>query len=181
MKIVITQNITLDGRIEMLDDWFDPAIETPDLTEETRRQTEGEEVLLLGRQTFTDFRGYWPHQSGETADMVNGAAKGVITSTLTDPEWDTATILGDDPVAVARELREQPGGHVCVTGSIQVSHALTRADLVDEYRLFVYPAWQGRGRSLFPEGEAPPQLEQVRHAAFSGGVTFLALRPSARA
>ena len=75
---------------------------------------------------------------------------------------------------------EQPGGHACVTGSIQVSHALTRADLVDEYRLFVYPAWQGRGRSLFPEGEAPPQLEQVRHVAFSGGVTFLALRPSSR-
>jgi hypothetical protein len=62
-KLVITQNMTLDGSIEMLDDWFDPLLQDDDLLEESHREDANADALLVGRRTFEDFREYWPHQS----------------------------------------------------------------------------------------------------------------------
>jgi hypothetical protein len=64
-KLVITQNITLDGSIEMLDDKFDPRLQDEDLLEESHRQDSQADALLVGRQTFEDFRGYWPNQTDD--------------------------------------------------------------------------------------------------------------------
>ena len=55
-------------------------------------------------------------------------------------------------------MKEQPGRDIVVTGSITLCHALIGAGLVDEYRLFVYPFVQGRGRRLFPDGLELGQL-----------------------
>jgi dihydrofolate reductase len=55
---------------------------------------------------------------------------------------------------------------------------LIEAELIDEYRMFVYPAWQGRGRGFFPEGYAVPSLRLVRAASFAGGVTYAAYLPT---
>jgi dihydrofolate reductase len=63
MRMIITQNVTLDGRAEMLDDWFDPAAQDADLAAEIMRQSASEEVLLLGRKTFEAFRRVWPFSS----------------------------------------------------------------------------------------------------------------------
>ncbi|AGB23955.1 hypothetical protein Mycsm_03677 [Mycobacterium sp. JS623] len=65
-KLVITQNITLDGSIEMLDDWFDPQRQDEDLLAESHRQDSQADALLVGRQTFEDFRGYWPKQTDDS-------------------------------------------------------------------------------------------------------------------
>ncbi len=174
--LAITQNITLDGRIEMLGDWFDPTNEDPDMLEATRLQTAQEDALLLGRQTFEDFRGYWPQQTddrtGITAEL-NAVHKYVVSSTLTDPGWQNSTVLSGDWLAKVRALKEEDGRDVVVTGSITLTHALIEAGLVDEYRLFLYPVVQGRGRRLFPEGHEIPRLrlEEVRH--FRTGVCLL--------
>lgn len=184
MRIVITQNITLDGRVEMLDDWFDPAAQDEDLAAELREQSAREDVLLLGRQTFTDFRGYWPHQSEDTtgvAEHLDRVDKRVVSSTLTDPGWQNTTVIDGDPLRAVRQMREEPGQDVIVTGSIQLCHALIEAGLVDEYRMFVFPAWQGRGRGLFPEGYVVPRLSLLRSTSFAGGVTYAAYEPEARA
>ena len=84
----ITQNITLDGSIEMLDDWFDPQLQDEDLLEESHRQDAQADALLVGRQTFEDFRGYWPKQTDDATgvtDYLNQVAKYVVSSTMTDP------------------------------------------------------------------------------------------------
>jgi dihydrofolate reductase len=62
-SLVITQNITLDGSIEMLDNWFDPQLQDDDLLAESHRQDAGADALVLGRKTFEDFRGYWPRRA----------------------------------------------------------------------------------------------------------------------
>ena len=90
-KLVITQNITLDGSIEMLDDWFDPLVQDDELLEETHRQDAEADAMLLGRQTFEDFRSYWPNQSDDQTgitEYLNDVAKYVVSTTMTDPEWD---------------------------------------------------------------------------------------------
>ncbi len=114
-KLVITQNITLDGSIEMLDDWFDPQLQDDDLLAESHRQDAESDALLLGRQTFEDFRGYWPNQNDDQTgitDYLNDVAKYVVSTTMTDPQWKNSTVIAGDPVRRVRELKAEPGhGH----------------------------------------------------------------------
>ena len=140
--LAITQNITVDGSIEMLGDWFDPQgqADTSDLLEELHRQDRETDGLLVGRQTFEDLRGYWPKQSDDATgitDSLNREQKYVVSSTMTDPEWQNSTVLSGDPVTEVRELKQKPGRDIVITGSITLCHALIEAGLVDEYRLFV--------------------------------------------
>jgi dihydrofolate reductase len=180
-KLVITQNATLDGSVEMLDDWFDPQLQDDELLAETRRQDSAADALLLGRQTFEDFRSYWPHQSGDATgitDYLNGVAKYVVSSTVTEPAWQNSTVIAADPVDRIDDLKRQPGKDIVLTGSITLAHTVIAAGLVDEYRLFVYPAIQGRGRRLFPDGVAIPRLRLVEPAvSFDSGISLLRYAP----
>lgn len=175
--LAITQNITVDGSIEFLDDWFDPQAQDDELLEESRRQDSGADALLLGRRTFEDFRGFWPHQTDDStgiAEYLNQVAKYVVSSTITDPQWDHSTVLAGDPVEQVAQLKAQPGRDIVVTGSITLGHTLIGAGLVDEYRLFVYPTVQGRGRRLFPAGHPTPGLRLMeRPKSFGGGIVLL--------
>jgi dihydrofolate reductase len=178
--LAITQNITLDGSIEMIGDWFDPQADADDLMAEMRRQDETADAVLLGRKTFEDFRGFWPLQTADPtgiSDYLNRVQKYVVSSTLTDPGWEPTTVLGGDLVAAVRDLKEQPGQDVVVTGSITLTHALIAAGLVDEYRLFTYPVVQGRGRRLFPDG-VEVRLRRLDAKTFGNGVTYAAYAPA---
>lgn len=180
MRIIITQNMTLDGRVEMLDDWFDPQAQDEELRAELMRQSAEEDVLLLGRQTFEDFRGYWPLQVDDTtgvAEQLDRVDKRVVSSTLTDPGWQNSQVIGTDPVDAVRALREEPGRDAILTGSIRLAHTLIEADLVDEYRMFVYPHWQGRGRGFFPDGRPARRLHLLETRAFASGVVFNSFAP----
>jgi dihydrofolate reductase len=176
-KLVITQNITLDGSVEMLDDWFDPQLQDEDLLEESHRQDSQADALLVGRQTFEDFRGYWPKQTDDptgVTDYLNRVAKYVVSSTMSDPEWQNSTVLTGDPIERTTELKSLPGKDIVLTGSISLAHALIVGGVVDEYRLFVYPAVQGRGRRLFPDGTAIGRLALVEPPkSFRSGITLL--------
>jgi dihydrofolate reductase len=173
--LAITQNMSADGSIEFLGDWFDPTEQDEDLTAEARRQSEHEDILLLGRQTFTDFRGFWPHQTDDQTgftEILNQVHKVVVSSTLGDPEWENTTVLGADWRDRVRELKEEDGGDIVVTGSLTLVPAVIEAGLVDEFRLFVFPAVQGRGRRLFPEGfETSLQLKESK--TFPSGAVLL--------
>ncbi|MGP9580366.1 MULTISPECIES: dihydrofolate reductase family protein [unclassified Brachybacterium] len=177
--LVITQNMTVDGSIEMLDDWFDPTDSPPDQQQLLQRDSAACDALVLGRQTFEDFRGFWPVRENDTTgitDELNSLEKYVVSSTMTDPAWQHSTLLTGDPVAVVRELKEQTGAEISLTGSIMLCHPLIEAELVDEYRLWTYPYVQGRGRRLFPDG-FQERLELREHHAFSSGVTYTRWTP----
>jgi dihydrofolate reductase len=178
-KLVITQNVTVDGSIEMLGDWFDPQgqgdVDSSDLLAELHRQDATADAFLTGRQTFEDLRGYWPEQTDDRTgitDYLNRVHKYVVSSTMTDPQWENTTILSGDPVAEVRALKGAPGQDIVVTGSITLCHTLVRAGLVDEYRLFVYPVVQGRGRRLFPDGYEQRALRLLEVKAFRSGITY---------
>lgn len=175
--LAITQNITVDGSIEFLDTWFDPQAQDDELLAESHRQDAAADALLVGRRTFEDFRSFWPHQTDDATgitDYLNGVAKYVVSSTITDPQWQNSTVLPGDPVENVRDLKAQPGKDIVLTGSISLGHALIAAGLVDEYRLFVHPTVQGRGRRLFPDGYVAPELRLIEPPTpFKRGVTML--------
>ena len=181
-RLVVTENISANGVVEFVDDWFDPGDQgdAEDLFAVMRDQMAREEALLLGRRTFEDFRAYWPlqtdDQSGST-EHLNRVPKYVASTTMTDPAWSGTTVLSgrlEDEVAALKA--DGGAGDLGVTGSISVVHALMRADLVDEYRLFVYPVLTSRGRNLVPTGLTPRALTLTECVSFRSGVVLQTYR-----
>jgi dihydrofolate reductase len=173
MHTVLTENCTADGVIDMAAGWFDPKSQTDDdLLRATRAHMAEQDALLLGRNTFESFRGFWPQQTDDSTgitDHLNRVQKYVLSTTLQDPGWEPTTILRDfDEV---RALRDRPG-RLGVTGSISVAQQLGEADLIDEYRLFVYPVLVGDGPGV-QAGRARRDLDLVDARSFPSGVTLL--------
>ena len=177
-RLVVTENISANGVIEFIDDWFDPGDQddAEDLFAVMHDQMASEKALLLGRKTFEEFRGYWPLQTDDasgSAEHLNRVPKYVVSSTMTDPAWSNSTVLSgrlEDEVAALKA--QGGGGDLGVTGSISVVHALMNASLVDEYRLFIYPVLSSRGRNLMPSGLAPQGLTLTECKAFRSGVVL---------
>lgn len=184
-NLVITQNITLDGSIEMLGNWFDPQgqgdVDNSDLLAQQHHNSGRADAFLTGRKTFEELRGYWPEQSDDTTgvtDYLNQVHKYVVSATMTDPKWQNSTVLSGDPVEAVRALKDQPGKDIVVTGSLTLCHTLIEAGLVDEYRLFTFPVVQGKGRRLFPDGYEVPRLKLLDAKSFRSGITYAGYAPA---
>jgi dihydrofolate reductase len=120
-------------------------------------------------------RGYWPEQTEDPTGVtayLNDVRKYVVSSMVNDPQWQNTTVLSGDPVQQVRALKEQQGQDIVITGSISLCHTLIEAGLVDEYRLFVYPVVQGRGRRLFPHGFELAKLRLLESRTF-GDIVYL--------
>ena len=127
--------------------------------------------LLLGRKTYEIFAAHWPHVADDpTADALNRATKYVVSTTLDKAEWSNSTVIrGDVPVQIAR-LKEQTGPEIQVHGSGQLIQTLMKHDLVDEYRLLVFPVLLGSGKRLFADGTIPAGLRLVDTGTSTTGV-----------
>jgi dihydrofolate reductase len=99
---------------------------------------------------------------------MNGMPKYVVSTTLEDPEWNNTTVMRDaDEVA---GLKEQDGGTILVAGSRTLVHGLMERDLVDEFRLMIFPVVLGSGARLFPETPDKTPLKLADTQAFNSGV-----------
>ncbi|HEY2150029.1 MAG TPA: dihydrofolate reductase family protein [Vicinamibacterales bacterium] len=89
--------------------------------------------------------------------------------TLTTVGWKNSHLLGPGVPAAVRKLRAEPGGEIRVWGT-ELVKTLAQHDLVDEYRLAVYPLVLGSGKKLFSDGFAPARLTLVETRALRSGV-----------
>ncbi|GAA0933188.1 dihydrofolate reductase family protein [Kribbella koreensis] len=176
--LVVTENITLDGVIDASEGWFNPGDEDlSDVLGALEVQREAADAFLVGRQTFEDMRGYWPHQTDDPtgiSDYLNAVSKYVVSTTLQDPQWEHSTVLRG--LNEVEALKATAGKDIVATGSITLVHALAAAGLVDEYRLFVYPVVIGKGARLFPGTSTPATLQLVETQPFRSGITLLRYR-----
>jgi dihydrofolate reductase len=150
MKLVVTAFVTLDGVVE--GPGFDEhrtgrnawALRVQNEEDEVynRAQVMGADALLLGRRTWQIWAAFWPTAGGdpEMTAKMNGIPKYVVSNTLTRADWNNTTILAGDILAEIRRLKATPGGELVVYGSPDLVDELLRHDLVDEYRLLVYPS-----------------------------------------
>jgi dihydrofolate reductase len=130
--------------------------------------------LLLGRKTYEIFAAHWPHVGDDdpVAAKLNSVPKYVASRTLDEVTWNNSTLIqGDVAEAVAR-LKEQSGAEIQVTGSGELIQTLLEHDLVDEYRLWVFPLVVGDGKRLFARGTIPAALELVDTKTSSTGVAI---------
>lgn len=181
-KLVVTENITIDGVIDATGGWFDPTDDTvdqSDLTEQTQAHSAAADAVLLGRETFEAFRGFWPNQTDDQTGVtayLNRVHKYVVSSTITDPGWENSTVLSGPLAEEITALKDQPGLDIVATGSISLVHGLIAEGLVDEYRLFVYPTVVGTGARLFENATSVPDLELTDSKTFRSGVALLTYR-----
>jgi len=186
-RIVVSQFVTVDGVFE--DPGGSEKFERGGWAFQFERGPEGDkfkldevmtsEALLLGRITFEGFADAWPSRTGEFADKFNGMRKYVVSSTIGEPEWNNSTVISGNVVEEVSRLREAEGGDILVNGSAALVRTLLENDLVDEYRLMVFPVVLGKGKRLFidTDGAKPLRLADSRPVG-PDGVVILTYRPA---
>jgi dihydrofolate reductase len=139
------------------------------------------DALLLGRVTYEGFAAYWPQQDPEEnsfATQMNGIQKYVVSTTLEEPlEWNNSTLIKGNVAEKVSRLKQQPGKDILVFGSGDLVNTLMRHDLIDEYRLMVFPVVVGSGKRLFENWSDQKALELVDSKTSSTGVLYLTYQP----
>jgi len=175
-RIVVTEFVSLDGVME--DPGGSEGTPTGGWAFKFERGADGDaykleelrdaEAMLLGRVTYEGFAAAWPGRDGPFAEKLNSDPKVVVSTTLTDPEWQNTTVVSADVPGQIRKLKDETEGTILVAGSGTLVRTLLDADLVDELRLMVFPTILGRGRRLFPEGIDRRRLELVESRTVGG-------------
>jgi dihydrofolate reductase len=185
-RIVVTEFVSLDGVME--DPGGAEGFRYGGWTFEIDRGDEGEkfkleetrssEALLLGRSTYEGFADAWPSREGEFADKFNTMPKYVVSSTLEKPEWNNSTVLKGDVADEVAKLRREKDGDIVVHGSARLVQTLIEHDLVDEFRLMVFPVVLGSGKRLFGETSDKKPLRLVDSKVVGDGVAILTYEPA---
>ncbi len=137
------------------------------------------DALLLGRVTYEEFVASWPLRSGDPfTDRMNSLPKLVASTTLEEPlEWN-ATLLRDDVAEAVSNLKEQPGEDVLIYGSGALVNTLLPHNLIDEYRLMIYPLVLGTGKRFFRDDNDKTTLTLTRVETAATGVAMLVCEPA---
>jgi dihydrofolate reductase len=186
-RIVVSEFVTLDGVMEAPggepghphSGWVFDFIGDEQLQYKLDEVLEAES-LLIGRVTYESFAGAWPGRSGQFADKMNAMPKQVVSTTLQDPEWHNSAVIGSDVVGEIARLKQREGGPILVGGSRTLVHTLMEHDLVDEFRLMIFPVLLGSGRRLFPETPTKTTLRLVDTRPFSSGVVVHTYHPTTK-
>jgi len=187
-KLIVSEFVSLNGVMEAPggepahphSGWTFKSIYGEDHYAYKEEEIREAESLLLGRKTYEGFAAAWPQRdrSDPFTDKINSMPKFVISSTLSDPEWENSTVLSGDPIEEVAELRGAEAGPVLANGSAQLVHALTEADLVDEFRVMVHPVLVAEGLRMFPD---PSEMKKLRLAdvrTYESGVALLIYVPA---
>jgi dihydrofolate reductase len=132
------------------------------------------DAMLLGRKTWQIHAGAWEPMAGGDpfADVLNAMPKYVVSTTLTSADaWRNSTLISGNVVETVRALKAQPGKNVVMDGSSVLVHTLAQNDLIDEYRLIVYPLVLGGGKKVFADG-VPLNLRLVEARPVPSGVVL---------
>jgi dihydrofolate reductase len=156
-RVVVTEFLSLDGVFE--DPGGSESFEHGGWSFKFDRGEDGnkfkfEELMaadasLLGRITYEGFAKAWPEREGEFADKMNGMPKFVVSTTMERADWNNTTIIRDRVPDEVATLKSDHEGDLLIAGSGKLVRSLMEHDLVDEFRLMVFPLVLGKGRRLF--------------------------------
>ena len=183
-RIVVSEFVTLDGVMEDpggAEDfdrggWAFQFERGPDGDKFKLDEVLEADALLLGRKTYEGFAKAWPTVTDEVgfAEKMNSMPKYVVSSTLESAGWNNSTVINGD---VAEEVAKLDGS-ILVAGSAQLVQTLMDHDLVDEYRLMIYPVLLGSGKRLFRDGVDTTAL-QIVETNQTGQVATMVLQRAA--
>lgn len=175
-RLVVSEFVTLDGVMHepmwTLDYFSD------DLGTFKNAELFAADALLLGRVTYEGFAAAWPSRTDEDgyADTINAMRKYVVSETLQTADWNNSAIIRDHFVEQIKTIKSVPGNDLLVFGSGELLQLLMAHDLVDEYRLQVFPLVVGQGRRVFPDGHTA-KLKLLNNRTMDSGVVILTYEP----
>jgi dihydrofolate reductase len=186
MKLIVGTFLSLDGVMQApggpdedrdggfdLGGWLVPYADD-DMGQFMVESIKSTDAFLLGRKTYEIFAAHWPKVTDENdpiAVALNSKPKYVASRTLDHVDWNNSTLLQGDAADAVAELKRQSDGDLQVQGSSDLAQTLMRHNLVDEYRLLVYPVVLGKGKRLFREGNVPAAVRLTDTRTTSTGVT----------
>jgi dihydrofolate reductase len=132
---------------------------------------------LMGRTTYLEMAGYWPHSTHAYAAPMNDIPKIVFSRTLREASWPVTRIARGGLAAEIAAIKDEPGEDVMVHGGASFAAALAAQELIDEYCLVVQPVAIGGGQALFAELPAARRLDLVEARSFECGVVVHLYRP----
>ncbi|MGH2489416.1 MAG: dihydrofolate reductase family protein, partial [Candidatus Limnocylindria bacterium] len=186
-RVVVEEFLTVDGIMEA--PGFDEhrsgrnawalRIQDDESLQYNRERYFGVDALLMGRVTYQIWAAFWPTAGGEEAftRRINEMPKYVVSRTLKAGEWTNSTVLRGEVGPEVHNLKKGPGGDILVPGSADLVNELMRLELVDEYRLLVFPLILGSGKHLFEDEIETHHLHLVNSRAFGSGVVLLTYQP----
>jgi dihydrofolate reductase len=182
-KIVISQNVTLDGVVEdptgeegfRHGGWFEQMSSTD---RQEWAKVEYDEALrasalLLGRRSDAYFGIRWNAQTGDWAARLNALPKYVVSATIVEPIWQNSTILKGDVQEEVATLKRQIDGEIVVYASRPLVHTLLEHDLVDEIRLTLFPVVTGEGARVFTPSSDKRTLRRLDVRTVGDNLTHL--------
>jgi dihydrofolate reductase len=149
-----------------------------------RRRLEYERagVHIMGRVTYEGMAAFFPTAAGHPfADIMTKVPKAVFSATLKTADWNNTVILSGDTVAEIEKLKQAGTGEILAHGGISFARSLIGLDLVDEYRLAVFPYAAGSGRRLFDDQDKVHQLTLESATPSGNGVVELVYRRASAA
>ncbi len=184
-KVIVSEFVTLDGVMEDpggAEKFEHGGWTMPYWNEEIGKfkfdELFASDALLLGRVTYQGFAAAWPSRTDEAgfADRMNSLPKFVVSTTLGKVEWNNSRLIKGNVAEEVSKLKQQPGQDILIAGSGELVHTLMQHDLIDEYRLLVYPVVLGSGKRLFQDG-SKTTLRLVETKRFDSGVVLLHYQP----
>lgn len=175
-RLAATLFISLDGVVESPEKWSFPYW-NDEIAKFKHEETFTSDALLLGRVTYEGFAAAWPGRKDPEgfADRFNSMPKHVASNTLKKLEWNNSHLITGDLAAAVSKLTQQPGQDIVIHGSPGLIRSLMPHDLIDEYRLLVYPIVLGRGKRLFDD-TSQAGLKLAESKVFGTGVVKLVYR-----
>lgn len=177
-RLAATFFVSLDGVIDEPHKWSFPYW-NDEIGKFKLDEVMATDALLLGRVTYEGFAAAWPGRKDAEgfADRFNSMPKYVASRTLKELKWNNSHLITGDLAREVSKLKEQPGQDIVIHGSPGLIHSLMPHNLIDEFRLLVYPIVLGQGKRLFDSG-AQTKLQLVESRAFATGVVKMVYRPA---
>lgn len=181
-KIIVFENVRLDGFMAGPNEEIDWAIRDDEVTQLSKEGQDSVDMFLFGRVTYDMMASFWPTPAGKSANPVfaealNNAPKIVFSRTLKKADWQNTEVVKELTKEEILKLKQMPGENMMIFGSGTIVNQLAKLELIDDYQLLVNPVVLGKGKPLFKDTTGKLNLNLVKTKPFNNGIVLLHYQP----
>lgn len=175
-KILVSMMVSADNFIEDDRKKLDVFKDDDEVLKYFEDLLDSVDIIMFGRRAYELMVDYWPKATGPIADKMNKKPKIVFSRTLQSVGWNTRLIKENIQEEILK-LRNEGGRDIVLYAGADVLSTFIKYDLVDEYRLAVYPVVLGKGTPLFKDISHAISLKFIGAKEFKSGVVLMSYQP----
>ena len=178
-KVIVSMMVSIDNFIEGPNKELDAFKDDDEVLNYFESLLDAVDIIMYGRRSYQLMLDYWPKATGKIAEKMNNKSKIVFSGTLSSVGWNTR-LIKDNIVEEISILKAQPGNDLVLYAGADILSTFRNLDLVDEYRLVVYPIIMGNGTPLFKNVKNTAYLKLLNTKEFNSGVVLLTYKPETK-